>query len=79
MRYLPVIALVVVPLVVWPSIWTLFAVLGLALPVALELTPEEPPRETDPAIWSPDIRVRSERLAAAKAKWKQLHSPWRWR
>jgi hypothetical protein len=78
MRYLPVIALVVLRLVLWPSIWTFFAVLGVALPVALQLRPEEPPSELDPAIWSPDIRVRSQRLAAAKDKWKERNGLRRW-
>lgn len=77
MRYVVFAVFVILPLVIWPSLWTFLAVLALGLPVAFQLMPEEKPRETDPALWSPDPEVRAERYAAAFAAWKQRNSAWR--
>jgi hypothetical protein len=77
MRYVPLVLLVIVPIVIWPTIWTVLIVLGLALPAAVRLIPEEAPSELDPALWHSDPAVRAERYATALSAWKRQHSPWR--
>lgn len=70
MRYLAFAALVLVPVVFWPTPWTLIAVLALGLPVAVAMLGEEKPNELNPAIWDKDPAVRKARLAAAMDQWQ---------
>jgi hypothetical protein len=77
MRYVPFLALVVLPLVLLPSIQTLLAVLTIGLPTAVALIPEKKPTELNPAIWHPDAAVRGARLVAAVAEWKRRNTLWR--
>lgn len=78
MRYVVFAVFTVLPLVIWPSIWTFFLVLGIGVPVAIQLMPEEKPSELDPALWSPNPEIHAERYAAALAAWKQRNSAWWW-
>lgn len=71
MRYVPFILLAVVPVLIWPSIWTFFFVVGLGIPIGIELMPTERPRELDPKIWHPNPTVRAQRFAAAMAEWRR--------
>ena len=79
MRYVVFVVFAVLPLVLWPTIWTFFVVMALGIPTALALMPPEKPSELDPALWHSDPAIRAERYTAALADWKRQHSSWRWR
>lgn len=70
MRYLAFAALVVLPVVIWPTPWTLIAVLALGLPLAVAMIGDEGPSEFNPDVWDKDPAVRKARLAAAMDQWQ---------
>lgn len=71
MRYVVFALFAVVPVLLWPTPWTLLGVLALGLPFALALIGDnDKPRETDPAIWDKDPVVLKARLAAAMDQWR---------